>query len=81
MVSAFSISISTIDFTMLGLGEPRVVHAGVVERIFFDGTVQRSAPSLHQVAIELFGRGLGRDIELPSQHVATHPILAQRFRI
>jgi putative ABC transport system permease protein len=34
-VSAFG-EFSTIDFTMVGFGEPRVVHAGVVNGAFFD---------------------------------------------
>jgi hypothetical protein len=65
------------------LGDARdLVCSGVVERrIFAFGAAERGAPSSHQVAIELFGRRLGRDIELSSQHVAAHPILTQRFRI
>ncbi len=34
-VAAFG-DFSTIDFTMIGIGEPRVVHAGVVSGSFFD---------------------------------------------
>src|SRR5262245_944968 len=34
-VAAFG-EFSTIDFTMIGFGEPRVVHAGVVNGAFFD---------------------------------------------
>jgi len=34
-VAAFG-DFSTVDFTMIGLGEPRVVHAGVVSGTFFD---------------------------------------------
>ena len=35
-VGAFG-DFSTVDFTMVGIGEPRVVHAGVVSGTFFDG--------------------------------------------
>jgi len=34
-VAAFG-DFSTVDFTMIGIGEPRVVHAGVVSGTFFD---------------------------------------------
>ena len=34
-VGAFG-DFSTVDFTMVGIGEPRVVHAGVVSGTFFD---------------------------------------------
>ena len=34
-ISAFG-DFSTIDFTLIGLGEPRVVHAGVVSGTYFD---------------------------------------------
>jgi predicted permease len=34
-IAAFG-EFSTVDFTMIGLGEPRVVHAGVVNGEFFD---------------------------------------------
>src|SRR5215203_2166633 len=34
-ISAFG-EFSTIDFTLIGLGEPRVVHAGVVDGAYFD---------------------------------------------
>ena len=42
---------------------------------------ERGPPTSHQIAIEVFGGRLGRDVELSSQHVATHAILAQRFRM
>ena len=34
-ISSFG-EFSTIDFTLIGLGEPRVVHAGVVDGAYFD---------------------------------------------
>jgi len=65
-LSAFG-EFSTIEFTMIGLGEPRVVQAGVVDGPFFE------VMGLHPV----LGRLVGRQDDGPKAAVGQEPRAAQ----